>query len=58
MNTFVVIISIVVRQGLQHPQFYSRGVSVLLDRTDDLDGTFGPRTLVIGFDHLAKRALT
>ena len=57
MNTLVAVLTVVVRKRLQHTQFNSRGVSIFLNGTDDLDGT--PRFLlpIICFHDFAKSSL-
>ena len=58
MDALVAVLGIVQGEGLQDAQLDARRVSVFLDRSNDLDGTFGPLALVVGLDDLAKRTLT
>lgn len=57
MDAAVAVLFVIGLQGLQHPKFYPRGVPVLLDGSDDLDGNKFPSLAVFGLHDLAKRAL-
>ena len=58
MDALVAVLRIVQGEGPQDAQLDARSVSVFLDGSNDLDGTFGPLALVVGLDDLPKRTLT
>lgn len=57
MNASIPVFLVVRLQSLQYSQFDPRGISVLLDRPNDLDGNQLVSFPVAGLDHLAKGSL-
>jgi hypothetical protein len=55
---FIAIGLVIQRQGGQHPQFDTRGITVFLHRSNDLDCTLGLFLLVPRFHNFAKRSLS
>ena len=58
MYALVAVVLVVESQGGQDSQLYSRSVAVLLNGTNDFDGTFRFLLRVIRFDDFAKSALS
>jgi len=54
---FVAVGLVVQRQGGQHSQLNSRGITVFLHRSDDLDCALGLLLFVPRFHNFAKRSL-
>jgi hypothetical protein len=58
MDALVLVSLVVGRQRSKNPQFYPRGVPILLDRSNDFDGTLCILLDVICFNDLSKRTLS
>lgn len=57
MNASVPVLLVVRLQSLQHTQFDPRGISVLLDGPNDLNGNQLVSFSIASLDHLAKGSL-
>jgi hypothetical protein len=58
VNALVSVGFVVQGQGGENAQLNAGGIAVLLNGSNDLDGTFCPLFLVVGLHHFAKGPLT
>jgi hypothetical protein len=58
MDTPIAILPVIRCKGRQDTEFYPRCIAVLLDGSNDFDGTFGLLFTVPGFHNFAECALT
>jgi len=58
MNALVPILLVIAGEGGQNSQFDPRCIPVFLHRSNHLDRAFRTLRTVIGFHHLAERALS
>lgn len=57
VDAFITVLLVVHGKRRQHTELNLRGIAVLLNGANDLDGTSGARGSVDGFNHFAERAL-
>lgn len=57
MDALVPVFSVIARQSRKYSQLDARCITILLHRSDDLDGTFCLLLAIIGFHHFAKCSL-
>jgi hypothetical protein len=57
MDTSILVLLVVRGKGRENPKFDARGITVLRNRADDLDGTSRPFSPVEGFYDFTKSPL-
>jgi hypothetical protein len=57
MNATIPVLFVISLEGGKNPQFYSRGVTVFLNGSDDFDGDLLVTSAVVGLDNFSESAL-